>query len=213
MREPKPTLIYVTDPMCSWCWGFSPVVSMLAARFEDRLGVEVVLGGLRPGTAEPMDARTKATIREHWQHVHDASGQPFDFGFFERERFVYDTEPAARAVVAARRLRADAALPFLARLHAAFYRDNRDVTDGATLIEVAGEFGFDGPAFERELGSDEARRETRGDFARAQALGVRGFPSVLAPVGKGLAAITLGYRPWDAIEPAVEAWLRRNPVA
>jgi len=37
------------------------------------------------------------------ERVRDASGQPFDFDFFARERFVYDTEAAARAAVVMRR--------------------------------------------------------------------------------------------------------------
>ena len=44
-------------------------------------------------TGHGMDEATKASIREHWEHVRDASGQPFDFAFFDRPRFVYDTEP------------------------------------------------------------------------------------------------------------------------
>ncbi|MFQ5523922.1 MAG: DsbA family protein, partial [Acidimicrobiia bacterium] len=38
-------LIYVGDPMCSWCWGFAPEIEDLA----DEYPVEVVVGGLRPG--------------------------------------------------------------------------------------------------------------------------------------------------------------------
>ena len=27
-------LVYFADPMCSWCYGFSPVITTLAERFE-----------------------------------------------------------------------------------------------------------------------------------------------------------------------------------
>jgi len=85
----------------------------VAARFGERLPIRLVLGGLRPGTVDPMDDAMRVSIRDHWTHVHEASGQPFDFDFFERERFVYDTEPACRAVVAARKNKPSATMPLL----------------------------------------------------------------------------------------------------
>ena len=41
-------LIYVMDPMCSWCWGFAPVLQGLAEQAAEH-GVPLVLrvGGLR----------------------------------------------------------------------------------------------------------------------------------------------------------------------
>ena len=50
----KNQLVYFADPMCSWCYGFSPVIAALAERFEDRLPLQVVMGGLRAGNTEPM---------------------------------------------------------------------------------------------------------------------------------------------------------------
>jgi len=98
-----PHLIYFADPMCSWCWGFAPVIEAIRQRFGDALPIRLMMGGLRPGTTKPLDEAGKRTIREHWEHVHEATGQPFDFRFFEREGFIYDTEPASRAVVVVRR--------------------------------------------------------------------------------------------------------------
>ena len=40
-----PHFIYFADPMCSWCYGFSPVMGALARQFEGRLPVRVVMGG------------------------------------------------------------------------------------------------------------------------------------------------------------------------
>jgi putative protein-disulfide isomerase len=31
--------VYFADPVCSWCYGFSPVIAALAERFEGRLGL------------------------------------------------------------------------------------------------------------------------------------------------------------------------------
>ena len=89
-------LLYIADPMCSWCWGFSPVIELVRKNFENQLPMQVLMGGLRPGTNEPMGDSMKNEIKEHWKHVHQATGQPFDYSFFDRKGFVYDTEPAAQ---------------------------------------------------------------------------------------------------------------------
>ena len=96
---PSPRLIAFVDPMCSWCYGFAPVLEAIAKHYGASLPIHLVMGGLRPGTTEPMTDKMKTMIREHWEHVHTASGQPFDMAFFDRTSFTYDTDPAARAVV------------------------------------------------------------------------------------------------------------------
>ena len=136
-ETPKCRLLYFTDPMCSWCWGFSPTIDELRREMGERATLSVVLGGLRPGVTDVLSGAEKGMIREHWQHVVEASGQPFDFAFFDRENFVYDTEPASRAVVVARRRDPSLAVDFLARLQRAFYAENRDITKSDELVDLA----------------------------------------------------------------------------
>lgn len=204
-----PNLIYIADPMCSWCWGFSPVIDAIRARLGSALPIRLVMGGLRPGTVKPMDEDAKRTTREHWEHVREASGQPFDFGFFEREIFIYDTEPAARAVVAARRSSMDTALDLLKDLHRAFYAENRDVTDESVLATIAAAHGLDRAVFLDALRSGEVRDETWQDFAISQQAGIRGFPSLLASTGERneYSIVTLGYQPAEHILPPLERWM------
>ena len=95
-------LLYFADPMCSWCYGFLPVISALADEFQDSLSLRVVMGGLRAGNTQAMRPQDREYIRSAWTNVGEASGQPFDFSFFDRDTFVYDTEPACRAVVVTR---------------------------------------------------------------------------------------------------------------
>ena len=100
-----PTLIYFADPMCSWCWGFAPVIAAARVRYGETLPIRLVLGGLRPGTVEPMSRSARTELPTHWEHVREASGQPFNAeAFIARDGFVYDTDPAARAVVGEQRV-------------------------------------------------------------------------------------------------------------
>jgi putative protein-disulfide isomerase len=201
-------MVYFSDPMCSWCYGFSPVIAALAEQFEDRLPLRVVMGGLRAGNAAPMTPADKDYIRNAWTRVAAATGQPFDLSFFARDGFTYDTEPACRAVVASRRLQPAMALPFQARVSRAFYAENRDMTSTAEILDVAEEAGFDRSRFSETFAAPATHNETFRDFLTAQELGIRGFPTLIAgSEQKGYALVTNGYRPLDDLAQPLERWL------
>lgn len=201
----NPHLIYFADPMCSWCWGFSPVIDELRDKFGQSLPIRVIMGGLRPGTTEPLTETSKSEIREHWEHVHEASGQPFDFSFFERQGFIYDSEPPSKAVVAMRRRSMSDALDFLKRTHAAFYAENRDVTSEQVLADLAAEGGVDRDDFLQSLHSEEIKTETWTDFQIAQRAGVRGFPCLISGQDDQAeySLVTMGYQPAERILSAL----------
>ena len=212
-QSPPPQLhfLYVADPLCSWCYGFAPVIDAIATHFAGRLPVRLVMGGLRAGNTKPMRDEDKAYIRGAWERVAAASGQTFDMSFFDRQGFIYDTEPACRAVVTARDWKTDvpeSPLHFKARISEAFYGHNRDVTDPAVISAIAGEAGYDAGKFRTHFESSEMRSATMRDFLIAQELGVTGFPMLAAGSSEhGYALITNGYRPLEGLIPAVEQWL------
>ncbi|HYG88513.1 MAG TPA: DsbA family protein [Azospirillum sp.] len=204
-----PHLVYVADPMCSWCWGFAPVIEAIRRRFADALPIRVMMGGLRPQTTKPMDGAAKQSTRTHWERVHEASGQPFDLAFFDREGFVYDTDPAARAVVVVRRSGMERALDYLHLVQAAFYAGNQDVTDEAVLADLAHRVGVDRDGFVNAFRSEDAKQETWRDYGISQQAGITGFPTLIAGDGGSTPyiAVTRGYQPADRILPLLEQWL------
>ncbi|MEQ8321630.1 MAG: DsbA family protein [Rhodospirillales bacterium] len=202
------TLLYFADPMCSWCWGFSPVMEKILSKTGDKAQLQIFVGGLRPFTDHVMTDKDKSYVRNHWDHVAEASGQPFDFDFFERSDFTYDTEPACRAVVAVRRLDPDLAPAMLARLHRAFYAENRDTTDPEVLADLAHEVGVPRGDFLIAFADEVSKQETLADFQYAQRSQITGFPTLVGvQKDQTPVALTIGFRPWENMEPALEQWL------
>jgi putative protein-disulfide isomerase len=207
--------IYFADPMCSWCYGFSPVVSAMRARYGDVLPIRLVMGGLRPGTTEPMPQKARRGLVHHWEEIGEMAGVPFDDSLADREGFVYDTDPAARAVVLARRTSDEAGLDYLAAAHRAFYAEGRDVTDRAVLADVAGEQGFDRGAFLSGLADEGLKNETWRDYAISQRAGATGFPTlIVGPNADGsYALVTRGYQAAETVLAGVDAWLSQVRAA
>lgn len=204
-----PHLIYFADPMCSWCYGFSPVIDQIRQAYGNALPVRVVMGGLRPGTDTPMTDEAKKSIAGHWHQVHEASGLPFDPAVLDREGFVYDTDPAARAVVVARREGEDFAARYLTAAQRAFYAENRDVTSPDVLGDLAEEFGLDRAAFLTAWASDEAKQETWRDYAMSQNAGVTGFPTLVGgPNDQGVyGVVTRGYASGEQVLTVIRSWI------
>lgn len=212
-------LIYVADPMCSWCYGFGPQMSELLARFpeEDLL---LVMGGLRAYNTAVMDAELKSHLRHHWEEVARRSGLPFNDALLARDDFVYDTEPACRAVVTARHLAAALAWPLLRALQHAFYAQGRDITQAETLRAVyddvrhtAADGAPETEAFLRTWDSDEMRAATSKDFVTTQQWGITGFPTVLAIDGEQARLIAVGYSKADAMTERLQERPRSSTPA
>lgn len=187
------TLWYVADPMCSWCWGFMPVIERIRNEYGNRLKVELLLGGLRPGTKDSISAAQRQEILHHWHTVHRTTGQPFRFEGAMPEGFVYDTEPASRGVIAVSLINPLAVFPFFKAVQSAFYVAQQNVTDPIVLSQLATDAGLDARRFLRTFESDTGRNLTLAHFQKARQWGVHGFPSLIAQSGENYSLLAAGY--------------------
>lgn len=202
-------LLYVMDPMCSWCWGFAPVLESLAEQAAAAgVPLQLVLGGLRrDGVA--IDAAARVRYLGYWQAVNASTGQLFNFVDGLPEGLVYDTEPACRALVTARSLDVQSVWPLTQLIQRAFYTKGEDVTRASVLVGLAERAGIPRIEFAAAFDSAEQREATLADFSWVQDLGISGFPTLLAERNGQLALLTNGYQPLEVLAPLLGRWLER----
>ena len=208
-------LIYVADPMCSWCYGFGPQLADLRKRLGELLGapvpVTLITGGLRPGQREPMAADKRNEILHHWHAVAERSGMPFDQSpevAMRRDGFVYDTEPACRVAVLAREHWGEDDERVLTLFH-----EGRNTTQADVLREVAIANGIDAAHFDAVFDTDALREETREDFRLSRRWGINGFPSLLVEQNGTLYQIGRGYAPSVALYARAVEVMQQHPAA
>lgn len=202
-------IIYVGDPMCSWCWGFSPVLKKIRDKYCSKVKFSALVGGLRSGGGNPMDHSLRETIGQHWHEVIRRTGQEFSFAILQQKDFVYNTEPSCRAVVAIRHLAPEAAFDYFDALHRAFYSESRDITQADVLAEIAGKFGVAEDDFMQSFASSEIKQETADDFLYTRSIGVMGFPALLYKDMQGYLPITKGYEDFETLDPKIADLLQR----
>lgn len=204
-------LIFVGDPMCSWCYGFGKELSSVLDSEPD-LSLEIVLGGLRAGGTEVLDAAGKQFRLSHWARVEAASGVEFNReALMAREGFVYNTEPVCRAVVTARRMAPKVRLLDVFRaLQRAFYVDGVDTTDPGSLARVTAEaltaagHPTDADVVLKQFDDPSTIGEARDDFRKARSWGINSFPALLAEVDGELHVVTPGFQDAAGIRGAIE---------
>jgi putative protein-disulfide isomerase len=201
------TLLYIADPMCSWCWGFAPVISAIEEAYKDELHIGLIMGGLRPGTANPVTAEFRETTLGHWREVNKRTGQPFKFDGVMPRGFIYNTEPPSRAVVTAGELNPPAMFPYFKSIQHAFYVEGKDVTKSEMLAELAQQQSIESTTFLRLFRSDKIKNQTKMHFGQSKQAGITGFPAAILQDAAGAELLTVGYQPFESLKPKIDAWL------
>ena len=200
-------LIYVGDPMCSWCYGISEELSLLWESTPN-IEKEIVLGGLRPGGGDEWNKEFTSFLRHHWEDVSKASGAEFSYALLEKENFFYDTEPSCRAVVIARNMDPSIALPFFKDVQRKFYYENEDPKEVDFYRSLCEKYNLDYSKFKAMFTKSTAKQQSTKDFLRARQLGVNSFPTILVEKDGKTQVIARGYAKANDMKPSIDQILR-----
>ena len=197
-------IIYIGDPMCSWCYGVSDNLAKLVNANQDKNEIEIVLGGLRPGGGDEWNANFTNFLDQHWKEVNHKSGVPFNHTLLKSEYFNYDTEPACRAVVVVRDMDAKITLDFFKAIQKEFYVMNKDPKTMGFYKPLLQKFNLDIDVFASKFQSQEYKLKTQKDFNRSAQLGVRSFPTVLFQKGDNVTPIANGYATFEQMQSKID---------
>lgn len=203
-------MYYFTDPMCSWCYGFSPAVKKLKENYQN-IDLEIISGGFAPYSQQIVDDEYKDFLAFHWNNVRARSGQFFDHSMkFISESFRYDTEPSSRALMVIKEMLPKQDFEFLSLMQKAFYVDGKDITNDEVLAGLAEEFCITRPVFLERFHSEEMKLKTNQGFQFSRQLGVQGFPTLLTVENGNVKVITRGFLDYDSLKVLVDNWLNKQ---
>ncbi|MEB8431238.1 DsbA family protein [Cocleimonas sp. KMM 6892] len=176
-------LYYVHDPMCSWCWGFSPTWSKIRTQLPDNIEVKYLLGGLAPDSDEPMPEQMQEAIAGYWKRIQQhIPGTKFNFDFWQECEPRRSTYPSCRAVIAARKQKPEIERKMIDAIQKAYYLKAKNPSNDETLIDIAESLGLDKEAFSADLNSAETQQQLEEEMTFARQIGAQGFPSMMLEI-------------------------------
>lgn len=209
----KPELFYVFDPLCGWCFAFSPAMKQLYTEYKADIQVTVVNGGLvlgdRVGTIDEKFAFIKDALPDLEKRTGVLFGDAFKQNILANSStYVLSSEPLCRAVVSFRHFLPDQTMLFAHQLQSAFYVDGLEIQKEIVLADLVKSFDIDPLAFLNYYNSEAAAIEIRQDFQLAQSFGATGFPTVILRKEEKYYLLARGYTSYSELKSLIDKVLQ-----
>lgn len=206
--QQKPKILYVADPLCSWCYGFQKVIDQVLDKYKDKTNFEVLVGGMGTENKKVITADFAQTLQLHWAEVNEETGQKFDPKVLKTKGLVFNSEPICRAIVTAKSMDSTKGIQVHKALQTAFFAENKNVTQLSEIQPYIAKLGLDTALFAQKYVSEEIRLATQKEFDRVEKNGITGFPVLLLVSDKKTVVITDGYTTFKKIDKKLRKRLR-----
>jgi len=207
----KNTILYIFDPICGWCYGFSGTIVDLFNKRKDEFNFEVIAGGMITGSRIAPYSTMKNYIHGAYKRVEDMTGAKFGQAYLHdllaSSDKLMNSEPPSRALVTFRTFLPEQVVLYAHELQKKQYVEGRDFNDTSVYEELATKFGISPEAFMERFNSDEMKHQTQQDFQWSQNAGVKGFPTVVMKTEAGYYLVSNGFRPLDEVERVIDSIL------
>src|SRR5262245_58670269 len=208
-RRTMKRVLLVSDPLCSWCWAFTPEFERAKGLLRDRVEFDLLLGGINVGAGHPLGDAAQKRFDSLWKQVAEVTGQRFSHRL-PSPPFVYNSTRACVALHAARIVTGQPPFDFLHALQSRFFLSGEDVTAPELLADVANEIGVPREQFRQAFTDPGVEAVAREEFAESKRYGTNALPSVLVDDDNGRHLFAGGWMTAEQLTQDVEAWLARS---
>lgn len=199
MKKPY-KLLYIYDPMCSWCWGFKPVLEEIIKQISDSLEIEFILGGLAADTDDIMPEDMKQQIISNWHRIEESiPGTKFNFQFWNKCTARRSTYPACRAVLAAKAQNPNKEFLMLNAIQEAYYKQARNPSNYEVLYGLAKSLKLDMDKFKTDIHSEKIENQLMEQIKFSRSIGADSFPSLYIEKDQHHYPVALDYNNADII--------------
>ncbi len=212
----KGKLVYYTDTLCGWCYGFSPVIGKIYQTYQHRVDFEVVSGGLFLGhKVGPINEVAPYIKAGAYKKVEQATGVKFGEDFLrkglEEGAMVLNSLPPSIAISVVKDKRPEKTLEFTELLLKAFYFDGMNPEDLSGYGKYAAEIGFSVDEFNVLFAQPIYKEKAEQDFQLFRGQQLSGFPSVVLETDREKTLLVGGSASYDNLKNRLDQLL--EPLA
>lgn len=187
-------LYYIYDPMCSWCWGYTPTWNRLKKELADHVDIIYGLGGLAEDSKMVMPEDMQHFLQQTWRKISQQLGTSFNHDFWLQCEPRRSTYPACRATLVARAFNKEQEM--LTAIQHGYYLQAKNPSDIDTLHTLAIEIGLNGEHFLQQMASQQLDDALKAEIVKMRSMPINGFPALVLIKDQQCSAITLDYKDW-----------------
>lgn len=185
MNNNKPTLIYMFDALCGWCYGYSQQIVDFYNEHHSELNIKVLSGGMVLGEREGPIGKASDFIKGALTQVEQLSGAKFGQRFkdnLEIGTMYHSSLPPARALATYKALKGTKPLHFATELQKAIYFKGMASTELETFLYVLSQMPdqeISNEDFTAYYIDKKSLQDAQNEFDEVSKFGVNGFPTTV----------------------------------
>ncbi|RBL92192.1 DsbA family protein [Chitinophaga flava] len=198
--------IYIYDPLCGWCYGFTPVVLQFQQLQMDTMEFDILSGGMITGDNRHPFSTMAAYIQREHTNVEDMTGVKFGEAFLEKllpSQEIMDSEKPSVALTVFKLYQPENAISFAHDMQVALNYDGLSLNHNDTYRKLIRKYGLPEDEFISRMQDEHLRYETQQEFQLIQNWGITGFPAAILDTGKQLYLCARGYTPLDKLQQTI----------
>lgn len=210
-----PTVYYIYDAYCGWCYGFSPVIKKLYDEYKHSLAFDVLSGGMILPEKPSHISVTAEFIKEAYPKVEEMTGIKFGRDFLwhinnpNDSDWYLDSEKSAIALCIFKEIYPERSVEFAVDLEYALNYEGRDLCDDEAYRHLLAKYEIDEADFYANLKDETYKELAYYEFDLVKQLGINGFPCVLLQVGETkFYALANGFVDYETLKERLENVLK-----
>lgn len=210
----KPTIIYVYDPMCGWCYGFSQVMQTLHQEKQNEYNFEIISGGMVIGENEGYLSKDFSDyILKAYKRVEELSGVKYGDAYLNKLR-TYSLWSSSMmpslALETIKKMKPTQSYAFASDLQYAYFYEGKDLRDSSNYSSILSKHQIDPIQFNQLMQSDEIKNATLKGFETSTNFGVTGYPCVLVRNSQGkYYKVANGYTDYNSLTSHIQKALQQ----
>ncbi len=209
-------MIYVTDPVCSYCWQVEPELRKFMAHYGHVMDIKILMGGLLPSwdgfADEGNNIRKSSDVGEHWREAASQFGMPIDGTVWNNDP-ITSSYPASTAFKVVQQISGTSARRYLRAVREAVMVFNENIAKDDVLITVLDRNDRNGKKVVEDIKTPEARALLEEDLSLSRQLGAMSFPTVILLDKEGNGVRVPGMQRFETYEEALGSIAEEMPEA
>ena len=209
-KSSLPQIIYIYDPLCGWCYGFSIVIKQLKEMYEKDFNWHLMSGGMAiADNAMPIKDLAEY-IYQALPTVEKMTGAIFtdDFKKLLDTDYEYNSLIPSIALSVFKSLNNDKAIEFSADVQKAFFYEGKNLNELNTYLEIIANYGINSNEFIYRYDSQSYKQKTYSEFAEVEKFKINGFPSLIINENEKYTFLARGFQNLPKLAESIKRFIR-----